>query len=118
MLPHSRSASLTSAPVKAPLSPRRRRLRWTGRILAVVTALSIGLGFLLYWKSRPKQYRPDEKESDITSSLSRSLPKGAPMPRFRDVTRDAGLASFRTFIGNRTSQIPEDMGAGVALGGF
>jgi hypothetical protein len=68
--------------------------------------LSIGLGFLLYWKSRPKQYRPDEKEADITSSLSRSLPKGAPMPRFRDVTRDAGLASFRTFIGNRTSQLP------------
>jgi tetratricopeptide (TPR) repeat protein len=118
MLPHSRSASLTSAPVKAPLSPRRRRLRWTGRILAVVTALSIGLGFLLYWKSRPKQYRPDEKEADITSSLSRSLPKGAPMPRFRDVTRDAGLASFRTFIGNRTSQLPEDMGAGVAWGDF
>jgi tetratricopeptide (TPR) repeat protein len=80
--------------------------------------LSLGLGFLLYWTSRPKQYRPDEKDADITSSLSRSLPKGAPMPRFRDVTRQAGLAAFRTFIGNRTSQLPEDMGAGVAWGDF
>lgn len=105
-------------PVKPPLSPRRRRLRWTERILTAIAVLSIGLGFLLYWKGRPKQYRPDEKEADITSSLSRSLPKAAPVPRFRDVTREAGLGSFRTFIGNRTSQLPEDMGAGVAWGDF
>jgi tetratricopeptide (TPR) repeat protein len=40
------------------------------------------------------------------------------MPRFRDVTHEAGLAGFRTFLGNRTSQLPEDMGAGVAWGDF
>ena len=83
-----------------------------------MTVLGLGLGFLIYWKTRPKQYRPDEQEADITSSLSRSLPKGAPRPRFRDVTRQAGLAAFRTFTGNRTSQLPEDMGSGVAWGDF
>jgi tetratricopeptide (TPR) repeat protein len=93
-------------------------LRRTGRILAVITLCSIGVGSLFYWKSRPKQYRPDENEKEITSSLSRSLPKGAPTPRFHDVTSQAGLGNFSTFIGNRTSQLPEDMGAGVAWGDF
>src|SRR5690348_6637164 len=105
-----------SLPSKPPLSPRRRRLRLTVRMLTAMTVLGLGLGFLIYWKTRPKQYRPDEQEADITSSLSRSLPKGAPRPRFRDVTRQAGLAAFRTFTGNRTSQLPEDMGSGVAWG--
>jgi tetratricopeptide (TPR) repeat protein len=46
------------------------------------------------------------------------LPKGAPPPRFTDVTKEAGLAAFRTFAGKRTSQLPEDMGGGAAWGDF
>ena len=48
----------------------------------------------------------------------RNLPPGAPEPRFTDVTNAAGLASFRQFQGARTSQLPEDMGSGVAWGDF
>ncbi|HTL18063.1 MAG TPA: FG-GAP-like repeat-containing protein [Patescibacteria group bacterium] len=119
-MPHDSKtpAAPSGAQASPTLSPRRRRLRWTGRSLAAVTILGIGFGFLLQWKSQPKRYRPDEREPEITSKLSRSLPNGAPMPRFRDVTSEAGLAGFRTFIGNRTSQLPEDMGAGVAWGDF
>ncbi len=48
----------------------------------------------------------------------RALPAGAPAPRFTDVTQQAGLADFRQFAGSRTSQLPEDMGSGLAWGDF
>src|SRR5690348_6549913 len=100
------------------LSPRRRRLRWTlGILIAVGLAGSAG-GWLAYQQARAKAYRPDEKLDDITASLTRNLPKEAPRPAFTDVTARAGLGSFRTFKGARTSQLPEDMGAGVAWGDF
>lgn len=47
-----------------------------------------------------------------------SLPPGAPEPLLTDVTRAAGLGSFRQFLGPRSSQLPEDMGSGVAWGDF
>jgi len=48
----------------------------------------------------------------------KKLPAGAPEPLFTDVTKLAGLDSFRQFQGARTSQLPEDMGSGVAWGDF
>jgi tetratricopeptide (TPR) repeat protein len=48
----------------------------------------------------------------------KKLPAGAPAPLFTDVTKESGLASFRQFAGSRTSQLPEDMGSGVAWGDF
>ena len=101
-----------------PLSPRRRRLRQTIGVLIAVGLVGFAAGLVAYYRGGPEQYRPDEKLADITSSLARNLPKGAPKPAFTDVTRQAGLASFRTFAGARTSQLPEDMGAGVAWGDF
>jgi tetratricopeptide (TPR) repeat protein len=47
-----------------------------------------------------------------------SLPAGAPEPLLTDVTKAAGLGSFRQFQGPRSSQLPEDMGSGVAWGDF
>ncbi len=46
------------------------------------------------------------------------LPVGAPKPLFTDVTKEAGLDGFRQFNGSRTSQLPEDMGSGLAWGDF
>jgi tetratricopeptide (TPR) repeat protein len=90
-------------------------------------------------------YRPGEDLADITHDLDRDpsassrnrvapqrggapaaglrnldhpLPAGAPQPRFTDVTAQSGLASFRSFAGNRSSQLPEDMGSGLAWGDF
>ncbi len=103
---------------KRPLSPRRRRLRWTIGVLTVAALLGATAGAIIYRHNRPAQYRPDEKESEITSSLERPLPPEAARPSFTDVTRAAGLSDFRTFLGNRTSQLPEDMGSGVAWGDF
>jgi tetratricopeptide (TPR) repeat protein len=93
-------------------------LRWTIAVLLIVGALGSALGWLAYYRGRPVRYRPDEKLADITSDLARNLPNEAPKPAFTDVTREAGLASFHTFAGARTSQLPEDMGAGVAWGDF
>ncbi|MBK9137942.1 MAG: VCBS repeat-containing protein [Verrucomicrobia bacterium] len=101
-----------------PLSPRRRRLRWTLALLGAAFVVGGVLGVLLYQRSRPVAYRPDERPDDITSELARGLPPDAPRPRFTDVTRAAGLAEFRNFAGDRTSQLPEDMGPGLAWGDF
>ena len=108
----------TLPPSRAPLSPRRRRLRWAGVWLGLVAGVGLLSGVTIYLRSRPTEYRPDEQSADITSSLARKLPPEAPTPRFTDVTAAAGLASFRNFAGNRTSQLPEDMGPGLAWGDF
>ncbi|MHB8520796.1 MAG: FG-GAP-like repeat-containing protein [Limisphaerales bacterium] len=100
------------------LSPRRRRLRIAIGSVSTAAVLGIVVGVVIYLKTRPALYRPDEKEPELTSSLSRNLPADAPKPRFTDMTRAAGLDAFRTFVGQRTSQLPEDMGSGVAWGDF
>jgi len=112
------ASSPLSLSASSPLSPRRRRLRVTAAALSVLAVLAVCLGVVIYFKTRPAQYRPDEQSSDITSELARGLPTDAPKPQFSDVTREAGLAAFRNFAGNRTSQLPEDMGPGVAWGDF
>lgn len=94
---------------------RLQRVAWTLTLLAIVGVIA---GFLIYRASRPEVRRPGERLEDITESLSQSLPEGAPQPRFTDVTAAAGLGDFVTFIGGRTSQLPEDMGPGVAWADF
>ena len=104
--------------MSAGLSPRRRRLRVTVAALSVSALMGVGLGALIYFKTRPAQYRPDEQSADITSDLARDLPPETPKPRFTDVTRAAGLGAFRNFTGTRTAEMPEDMGPGLAWGDF
>jgi tetratricopeptide (TPR) repeat protein len=101
-----------------PLSPRRRRLRLTMTVLSVVALLGTAAGALIYFKTRPTQYRPDEQSADITSELARNLPPETPKPRFIDGTRAAGLSEFRNFTGARTSEMPEDIGPGLAWADF
>jgi len=97
---------------------RRRRLRWTIAILIVAGLAGGAFGVWLYRASRPELYRPGEDSADITRTLSRDLPAGAPEPRLTDVTVEAGLGAFRTFAGARSSQLPEDMGPGAAWGDY
>ena len=98
------------------LSKRRRRVLWTGAIVAA--ALVVGSILLLraYRARQAQAYKPGEANTDITESLARDLPRDAPKPVFADVTKDAGLGGFVTFAGNRGSELPEDMGSGVAWG--
>ncbi len=104
--------------MNTPLSPRRRRLRLTAWTLGLLAVTALVIGLIRHFADRPPQYRPDEASADITSGLSRALPAGAPQPNFTNVTAAAGLAAFRNFAGTRTSQMPEDIGPGLAWGDY
>jgi hypothetical protein len=131
-----------------PLSRRHRRITWTISTMAALALISGLVAWRIHKENEPEQYTPGETSDDITSTVSeqaeskeeaslrparaevtsrvadplldpgRRLPAGAPEPRFTDVTKAAGLASFQQFHGWRTSQLPEDMGSGLAWGDF
>ncbi len=124
------------------LGRRRKRALWSAATLGVILIAAFIAAAIYYRAQQPQAYRPGEDLTDITNTLDRDrppapgavrspashaaglrdidrpLPPGAPEPRFEDVTRLAGLSGFRSFAANRTSQLPEDMGSGVAWGDF
>jgi enediyne biosynthesis protein E4 len=130
------------------LSRRLRRAVWAASTLLALVLIGALVTWRIRKENAPEEYLPGETSKDITSVLSeraaqappatvqtvknkvssrvvdplldpgRKLPPGAPEPRFTDVTKAAGLASFRQFQGSRTSQLPEDMGSGLAWGDF
>ena len=129
-------------------SKRIRRVIWTASAIAVVLAICGVVTWRIHKDNQPDEYVPGEESKDITNVAAdrgaqkaapvpqpvkkdvssrtadrlldpgRKLPGGAPEPLFTDVTKAAGLDSFRQFQGARTSQLPEDMGSGVAWGDF
>jgi hypothetical protein len=130
-----------------PLSRRHHRIVWAASTLTALAAIGATLAWRIHKENAPEEYTPGEASRDITTSVSdratnrtplpeaaraevasravdpmrdtgRSLPAGAPKPLFTDVTKDAGLGSFVQFLGPRSSQLPEDMGSGVAWGDF
>jgi tetratricopeptide (TPR) repeat protein len=122
------------------MARRQRRAIWAVALFVAGSLLGGGVGLAIHRARQPKPYRPGEFDPEITRTLDRpaktaaalppspvipdaarpvrDLPAGAPVPRFTDVTAQAGLAAFRTFAGQRTSQLPEDMGGGAAWGDF
>jgi hypothetical protein len=127
------------------LGRRRRRALWSAGVLVLACLVALIVGRSIYRARQPAVYKPGEDLPDITYNLDRDapaegrerlappkdpgptrslrnldrpLPAGAPQPRFSDVTRQSGLAVFRSFAGNRSSQLPEDMGSGLAWGDF
>jgi tetratricopeptide (TPR) repeat protein len=135
-------------PKKIKNSRRMRRVAWTVSTLVVLLLIGAIVSWRIHKENEPEEYVPGEASSDITSVLSehavltksaalktvqhvantrvvdrlldpgRKLPAAAPEPLFTDVTKAAGLGSFRQFQGPRSSQLPEDMGSGVAWGDF
>jgi len=129
-------------------SKRLRRVTWTASTFVVLVLIGALVTWRIRKENAPEEYTPGEASKDITSALSRPAaqptplppqtvkntvssrvvdrlvdpgrnpPSGAPEPRLTDVTKVAGLAPFRQFQGARTSQLPEDMGSGVAWGDF
>lgn len=97
---------------------RKRRLRKTAMILAGIAVVGTIAGVWIYRASRPEAYTPGEETEGITERLSKGLPSDAPDPTLVDVTAEAGLGGFASFAGTRTSQLPEDMGAGLAWGDY
>lgn len=102
--------------VKKRFSHRRRRLAKT--LIPGVVFVILGVLFVEYSANKNKApYTPGESIEGITRNLDRSVPKAfLPVP-FRDVSEKAGI-SFQHFHGERSSQLPEDMGSGVAWGDF
>jgi enediyne biosynthesis protein E4 len=130
------------------MSRRHRRIIWTGSVLFTIALIAALVTWRIHRENEPEEYVPGEASSDVTSAISdqaakrtsvgvstprievqsretdplrdpgRKLPSGAPKPLFTDVTAKAGLASFRQFQGARSSQLPEDMGSGLAWGDF
>jgi tetratricopeptide (TPR) repeat protein len=129
-------------------SKRLRRLAWTTSALVVLLAICAVVTWRIRKENQPEEYIPGEASKDITNVVAdrgarkpaatpgtpnkdvrpravdrlldpgKKLPAGAPEPLFTDVTKAAGLASFRQFQGSRTSQLPEDMSSGLAWGDF
>jgi enediyne biosynthesis protein E4 len=129
-------------------SRRLRRVQWTASTLVILVLIGAVVTWRIHKENEPEEYTPGEASKDITSMTreravlarattlqnvkntvssrvvdrlldpGRNLPPGAPEPLFTDITQAAGLASFRQFQGPRTSQLPEDMGSGVAWGDF
>ncbi len=103
---------------KPTIGRRKRRLRRTFWILgALMVLLALG-GVWLVRNGRPETWVSGEKTDEITENLDRDLPPGAPQPKFTEVTQEAGLGGFDMFVGDRSSQLPEDMAAGLAWGDF
>lgn len=96
------------------LTRRQRRIVFTTGLAIAFVAVA---GTIVLVAGRPASYRPGEQVEGLTSELSRRLPQDYPRVTFSDVTREAGI-TFHHFWGDRTSQIPEDVGSGVAWGDY
>ncbi|HEV2671768.1 MAG TPA: FG-GAP-like repeat-containing protein [Gemmatimonadales bacterium] len=98
-----------------PITRRHRRLA-----LAITLALAfVGVAVVVAVRAlRPRaDYTPGRRVEGLTSDLSRGLPPDYPRVTFVDVSKEAGI-DFQHFWGQRTSQIPEDMGSGAAWGDY
>ncbi len=128
------------------ISRRLRGVLWTASSLIALVLIAALVAWKIRRDTEPEEYKPGEASADVTTVVSdraanlaaptaarisdlsrtgdplrkpgRELPPGAPEPRFTDVTKSAGLDGFRQFEGARSSQLPEDMGSGVAWGDF
>ncbi|MCK5367665.1 MAG: VCBS repeat-containing protein, partial [Cyclobacteriaceae bacterium] len=99
----------------------KRKTKRKKRLSFAIISSSIFIVILLslfFYKSRTKKtYIPGEKIEGLTSDLARDLPENYPKVTFSDVTKEAGI-KFNHFIGERTIQLPEDMGSGGAWGDY
>ena len=97
------------------ISKRKRRLA-----IAIIsgTVFIIALLFIFFNKTKTKKtYVPGEKIEGLTAELARGLPEDYPKITFSDVTAEAGIR-FDHFKAVRTTQLPEDMGSGLAWGDY
>ncbi|MFN7972584.1 MAG: CRTAC1 family protein [Acidobacteriota bacterium] len=100
---------------RGPLTRRTQR-----RILYACVTATAGAALLLLRGPRVIGYTPGVEAAssdEITHDLARPAPNGIPDVAWRDVAADAGIA-FHHFHGKRSTQLPEDMGSGVAWGDY
>ena len=98
-------------------SSRRRQLLVKTLVPGVAFVLLGTLIAVLPSRGDHAPYVPGDAVEGITRGLERSTPDGFTPVRFSEVSREAGIA-FRHFHGVRSTQLPEDMGSGVAWGDY
>jgi len=96
--------------------PKRRRKVIIIALLGVgvIAVIIIGMFILAPTKTT---YLPGKNTEGLTTDLNRDIPKDYPQVTFIDATKSAGI-DFRHFHGERSSQLPEDMGSGAAWGDY
>jgi enediyne biosynthesis protein E4 len=94
---------------------RRQRLLLRTSI-ASVTVL-IGVAAVVFYRSPGARYNPGERVEGITAELDRRIPPDYPRVTFTETAEQAGI-SFQHFSGQRSTQLPEDMGSGAAWGDY
>ena len=97
-------------------------LRRRKRNLVITSALGllfISILIMVFWVLSPKKqtYLPGEEIEGLTANLDRSIPQDYPRVTFIDVSKEAGI-KFQHFYGQRSTQLPEDMGSGAAWGDY
>lgn len=79
--------------------------------------MALVVAAVVVFQGEPEPYTPGEKIEGITDELARSIPTDHPRVTFVDVAAEAGIV-FDHFQGERTTQLPEDMGSGAAWGDY
>lgn len=93
---------------------REKLLRRTSLVAAIlITALIVAV----LYRHPLSRYNPEERVTGITSELDRPIPPDHPSVTFAEVANQSGV-SFRHFYGQRSTQLPEDMGSGAAWGDY
>lgn len=90
---------------------RRKKSIYVTSVIATVLAVVLILFF--FRKKKEKIYNPGEPVNGITAELYKPVPKDHPEVIFTDITKKAGI-DFTHFYGQRSTQLPEDMGSGAA----
>ena len=79
----------------------------------IATVLAVTLILFFFRKKKERIYNPGEAVNGITAELYKPVPKDHPDVVFTDITKRADIY-FTHFYGERTTQLPEDMGSGSA----
>jgi hypothetical protein len=103
-----------SSQAKRALSPRHRRSLLAGTL--ALALLIVGGGFAFTRRS-VTPYDPSQAAEGITAELARGVPADHPHVTFRDAAQASGI-TFEHFGGERSTQLPEDMGSGAAWADF
>ena len=95
---------------------RRTQLIWRTTMLCSGFVL-IAIVLFLLAQERDAPYVAGSEQEGINRSLDRSLDTETSGIRFTEVTGETGIL-FEHFPFTRTSQLPEDMGSGLAWGDY
>ncbi len=96
--------------------PKRRRKVVFAALLGVVMVAAI-LTLMYVLSPEKNTYLPGTNTEGLTTDLNRDIPEDYPKVTFVDETIAAGI-NFKHFQGERSIQLPEDMGSGAAWGDY